>query len=290
MSYDENEGRRRALALFRKSLLADLDEPGLPRGEISARIAELASRAILLPDGHERCFSHRTLWSWWSAYKKQGLTGLLPGERSDKGLPREITAELLAAAVEKRKEIPSRSSKTIIDILERQGIVAQGKLRRSTLDRHLDRAGYSRRRLKTLGAKRYIRMLFEQPNQFWVGDYHEAPILWQPPTQRFRTVHLSALIDHYSKYVPHGQWYRNEQLATLEDTFKKSLLKHGCPDKFYVDNGSVYRSADFAFSLDGRLIALDTPRPADYTGSGIWEQTPIYYFCLSAWTELSFNA
>ena len=273
MSFEEdNEGRRRAIALFRETLLEDLSESGLPRGEISARLAEIASKPVLMPDGAERRFSERTLWSWWSAYRKRGLLGLLPAERSDKGVPREITPELLAQAIDKRKEVPSRSTSTIIDILQREGIVAEGRLHRSTLDRHLERAGHSRRRLRTLGDKRYIRMLFERPNQLWVGDYHEAPILFVPQTHRFRTVHLSAFIDHYSKFVPHGQWYENEQLATLEDTFKKSVLKRGCPDKVYVDRGSVYRSAEFAFALAHFNIRLVHSKAYRSEGRGVIER------------------
>lgn len=273
MSLDEdNEDRRRAIALFRKQLLEDLIESDLPRGEISTRLAEIAARPVVLPDGTERSYSLRTLWSWWSAYRKQGLTALLPGERSDKGAPREIMPEHVAWAIEKRKEVPSRSTVTIIDILEREGLVAPGRLHRSTLDRHLEQAGYSRRRLKTLGDKRYIRMLFERPNQLWVGDYHEAPILFNPHTERFRTVHLSAFIDHYSKYVPHGQWYDNERIATLEDTFKKALLKRGCPDKIYVDGGSVYRSADFAFALAHFNILLCRSKAYKSEGRGVIER------------------
>jgi transposase InsO family protein len=273
MNFDnDNEDHRRALALFRKQLLEDLIESDLPRGEISARLAEIAENMVVLPDGRERSYSLRTLWSWWSAYRKRGLNGLLPAERSDKGVPREITPELLAHAIEKRKEVPSRSTVTIIDILEREGLVSQGRLHRSTLDRHLEQAGYSRRRLKTLGNKRFIRMLFEHPNDFWVGDYHEAPILFNPDTGRFRTVHLSAFIDHYSKYVPHGQWYDNEQLATLEDTLKKGLLTHGCPHKIYVDNGSVYRSADFAFALAQFDILLCHSKARQSEGRGVIER------------------
>ncbi len=269
---DDNEDRRRAVALFREKVLEELSDPGLPRGAISARIAEIASQAVVLPDGTERRFTERTLWSWWSAYRKKGLKGLLPRERSDKGVPREITPEILAAAIEKRKEIPSRSTSTIIDILEREHVVPRGKLHRSTLDRHLERAGYSRRRLRTLGDKRYIRMLFERPNQLWVGDYHEAPILFNPQNKRFRTIHLSAFIDHYSRYVPHGEWYENERLATVEDTFKKATLKHGLADKIYVDRGSVYRSADFAFALDLFNIRLCHSKAYQSEGRGIIER------------------
>src|SRR5574341_92379 len=95
---DDGYGRRRrALALFRKGLFAELDEPSVPRGEISAHIARLASSPLVLPDGTERSVGERTLWSWWSAYKKAGLSGLLPRERTDKGVARELTPELLAA-------------------------------------------------------------------------------------------------------------------------------------------------------------------------------------------------
>lgn len=269
---DGNDPRRRALALFRKDLFGELDEPGLARGEISARIAQIAARRLVLPDGREQRFGERTVWSWWSAYKNKGLAGLLPRERKDKGVSREITPELLAAAIEKRKEVPSRSTKTIIKILECERVVAKGRLARSTLDRHLDLAGQSRRRLRTLGDKRYVRMLFERPNQLWVGDYHEAPILFDPTTGRCRTVHMCAFIDHYSKLVLHAEWYTNERLATLEDTLKKALVKRGLPTKVYTDNGSVYRSADFAFALDHLDVRLVHSRAYVSEGRGAIER------------------
>jgi transposase InsO family protein len=253
---DEIDDRRRHVALFRQAVIGEVEAPELERGEISARIAELAERTFEPPWGGERRFSERTLWSWWGAYKKGGLVGLVPCSR-EQG-PREVTPEVLEAAVKMRTtEGPWRSTSTVIDVLEKQGLVGPGKLKRSTLDRHLCAAGASRRRLKTLGDKRFTRLLFEHPNDFWVGDYHEAPILWVPEHQRYRTIHLCAYIDHYSKLVPHAQWYSNEQIATLEDTTKKSTLKRGCPTKVYVDRGAVYRSDAFAFALgllDIRLV------------------------------------
>jgi hypothetical protein len=56
-----------------------------------------------------------------------------------------------------RKEEPARSTPTLIDIVERGDEVAKGALRRSTLDRHLDRRGASRRMLHVLGAKARAR-------------------------------------------------------------------------------------------------------------------------------------
>ena len=124
----------------------------------------------------------------------------------------------------------------------------------------------ARRRLRTLGDKRYLRLLFERPNQFWVGDYHEAPLLWDPAHQRFRTLHLGAVIDHYSKLVPHAEWYRSEQLATLEDTLKQAILTRGLPEAVYVDHGADYRADQFAFACAHLGITLRHSTP--YTSEG----------------------
>jgi putative transposase len=251
---DEIDDRRRRFALFRHAVLAELDAAVLRRGELSARIEELAQVMWKLPSGQERRYSMRTLWQWWSDYKAGGLTGLVPESR--KTGPREITPELLEAAIAGRKEVPSRSTATLIDVLELSGVAPKGKLKRSTLDRHLAAAGCSRRILKTLGNKVFTRLLFERPNQFWVGDYHEAPILWDSKREVFLTVHLSAFLDHFSRVCVHGQWYRNEQIATLDDTLKRAFLTRGLCEKVYVDNGPSYRSGDFAFACEHLGVRL----------------------------------
>ncbi len=271
-SSDDPEARRRQVALFRHAIIGELDIEALPRGERSARLTELATRLYHRPGGRERRFSVRTLWTWWSAYRRHGLDGLLPRRRRDRGTLRAVSPDLLDAAIALRREIPSRSTATLIHILETQRRIVRGQLRRATLDRHLAQAGASRRRLRTLGDKRYIRLLFERPNQFWVGDYHEAPLLWDPARERYRTLHLCAVIDHYSKYVPHGEWYDNEKLATLEHSFTRALLTRGLCDSFYVDNGAVYRADQFSFACAHLGIKLRHSTPYVSEGRGAIER------------------
>src|SRR6266545_624066 len=115
---DDPETPRRQLALFRHAIIGELDVEALPRGERSARIAELARRAYRPLDGGERRFSARTLWAWWSAYQRHGLDGLLPKSRQDRGALRALSRELLDAAITLRHEVPARSTATLIDILE----------------------------------------------------------------------------------------------------------------------------------------------------------------------------
>jgi transposase InsO family protein len=269
---DDPDARRRQVALFRHAIIGELDIEALPRGARSARLAELAARTYQTPDGRARRFSVRTLWAWWSAYQRAGLDGLLPKVRTDHGQPKAVDRALLEAAIALRREVPARSTATLIHILETAGRIVPGQLRRSTLDRHLAAAGMARRRLRTLGDKRDIRLLFERPNQLWVGDYHEAPLLWDPAHERFRTLHLGAVIDHYSKLVPHAEWYRSEQLATLEDTLKQAILTRGLPQALYVDRGAAYRADQFAFACAHLGITLRHSKPYASEGRGAIER------------------
>ena len=278
---DDPDARRRQQALFRHAIIGELDIEALPRGERSARIAELATRTYRPPGGDERRFSARTLWTWWSAYRRHGLEGLLPQRRQDRGTLRALAPAVLAAAIALRREVPSRSTATLIDILETQHRVVRGQLRRATLDRHLAQAGVARRRLRTLGDKRYIRLLFERPNQFWVGDYHEAPLLWDPQRERYRTLHLCAVIDHFSKLVPHAAWYATEQIATLEACLKQAILTRGLPEALYVDNGAAYRADQFAFACAHLGIHLRHSTPYTSEGRGAierWNRTVVEQF------------
>lgn len=248
MDIDDIDERRRLIALFRQQVIEGLDEP-LERGELTTRVLELARQLFTPPLGTPRRFSQRTIWYWLKGWRKAGLIGLVPSVRPDRGTPKSIRPDVLDAAVQLRRELPSRSTATLIDILERQRRIPKGTLARSTLDHHLGLAGASRRILKTLGSKRHIRLQFERPNELWVGDYHEAPILYDEARGRWRTVHFGGFIDHHSKLVVHGEWYGNERIATLEDSFKKAILKRGVPGKVYVDNAKVYRSDQFAFAI-----------------------------------------
>ena len=95
------------------------------RAELRRRIAE------------ENSISERTLFRFELNYRNQGFNGLKPMNRQKRrrqGMPDNFD-ELVEAAVQLKKEVPSRSVDRIILILEMEGLVAPGVLKRSTLQR-----------------------------------------------------------------------------------------------------------------------------------------------------------
>jgi hypothetical protein len=92
-------------------------------------------------------------------------------------------------------EQTTRSTSTLIDALERAQEVAKGALKRSTVDRHLDCRGASRRMLHVLGTKRHVRLVSEHALDFVVGHVHDGPYV-RLDSGDIKRSKLGAFIDH----------------------------------------------------------------------------------------------
>lgn len=64
------------------------------------RIKHVSGIVFTDENDHRRQFTWRTIQTWYSRYKKDGITSMHPRTRSDKGRPRKIEPELLAEAID----------------------------------------------------------------------------------------------------------------------------------------------------------------------------------------------
>ena len=154
-----------------------------------------------------------------------------PRSERDRGKPRNIEPEVLEKAVALGEELPERSARQIIDILtlapEIRG--AAGRLKRSTLSRHLTYLGKTRRLFKAPKGpfRRYEK---DRPNAQWQSDVWYGPNLADSgnPGTRRRT-YLIAFLDNHSRLVTHGAFYPAENLENLLDCFRKAISQRGLP-------------------------------------------------------------
>lgn len=274
MSY---EGRHRddewaiTIAFFRYQVIATLAEQEPEEDTVSAEVARIADDHYYLPGKGRIRVSERTVYRWLEQYRLGGIEALRPKRRKDKGSRRKLSTEALERAIRLREENPERSTTTLIDILVREGTQKGTVPHRATFDRHLDRRGASRRRMKVLGSRPTKKMVFASFGDLWVGDYHHGPVILGPdgkPT----TAKLGAFIDHTTRYPVADRYYLSEDLASLRDTLKRAFLKWGVPTgKVYVDRGAVYRSKQLAYAID-RIGAKLVHSKAYYSqGRGVIE-------------------
>lgn len=87
----------------------------------------------------------RSLYRYEKAYREGQFSGLKPATRKkhrSQRLPENFEF-LVEQAIQLRKEVPERSIAQIILILELEGHVAPGVLKRPTLERHLYKRGFA---------------------------------------------------------------------------------------------------------------------------------------------------
>jgi transposase InsO family protein len=209
-------------------------------------LREIASRTYAIPGSTRTRVSLTTLRRYLKTYHDKGFDALRPGPRTDTGAPRAFPPEVLEKAIALREEQPSRTTQTIVDILQRdESLSLPRSVNVHTLNTHLHRRGKTRRMLAQTG-KTYRRFEREHVNSLWQGDGLVGPWLPDPyaPGKKRRT-HLFAFLDDHSRLVPYGEFFFDEALPRMERVLKVALLRRGVPLAVYVDNGQVYSSTQF---------------------------------------------
>jgi len=84
----------------------------------------------------------------------------------------------------------------------------------------------------------------EFPNDTWQSDQYSGPYFpdCQNPDKKVKT-QLFVFLDDCSRLLYHGQFYPDGSLLSLEDSFRKAVLRRGLPKKVYFDNAKVYSSS-----------------------------------------------
>lgn len=232
-------------ALDRFQMIAPLQDASLDPAE------RLRMRREIAENNH---LSDRTIKRYDDAYREHGFEGLKPKsheQRYSGGIPDNFE-ELLLDAIQLRREVPSRSVEQIITILELEGRVPPGALKRSTLQRHLYKAGFGRVHLEAYReARESSSKRFCKPHRMMLlqGDIKYGPLLPIGKNGAKVQTYLSSAIDDHSRMVLASRFYDSQEETIVEDTFHNVILKYGRFDACYFDNGSQYAAKQLKLSL-----------------------------------------
>ena len=190
-------------------------------------------------------------------------TALAPkAERTDKGQVRAMKPEWLELAVALREEAPGRSTRQIIEILEKSGEVPVEAIKRSTLDRHLRGLGKTRQFIRK-DKRVYQRYEKKHRNVQWIMDFC-LPRLYVEGEQ----VYVLVIIDDHSRLCGHIEAYFHQDILAVEDGLKKAFLRCGIPTSLYDDNGSAFVSQFLTGALLELGIVHRHSRPGEPAGRG----------------------
>ncbi len=225
-------------------VLAAIDmAEGKTIAERTRRVSELTFQD---EEGQRHRFTFRTIETWRLRYKKHGFTVLCPTERSDKGKTRKVSPELLLEAIEQVKPFFRGKDFNLAELYRR--CIEKGLLRREEVA-----PTTFRRLVKQLEllkpdkeATHKLRLAFAKAhaNEAWQSDTLFGPRVALPGGGRFAQSKLIAFVDDASRICCHGQFFTEENSPAFKTALKTAFYKRGLPQMLYVDNGSIYSSAE----------------------------------------------
>lgn len=230
---------RMAVAAFRWNIIGPLVVNGLSEEDRRRYRRQVLEREHFDPVRGARRISAGALRRWSEAYKRRGIGGLCPRERSDKGRLLAVSEEVVLRAIELRREAPRRSVKKLVELLRDEFPEQAFQIRRSTLDRHLRARGWSRATLRTTAGP-HVPFEMSYRNAMWTGDVLHGPeVIIGDGTCRAK---IMGWVDDYSRLCVHLEAYDDERLPALENSLQKGMLKFGVPERLFVDNALIFSS------------------------------------------------
>lgn len=209
--------------------------------------------------------STRSLYRYENYYRQDRFDGLKPMNRSKRrhqSLPDNYDA-IIGEAIQLKREVPKRSTRQIIRILESEGWAMPGVLKESTMRRYLFQAGFGKKQMRRYTeARKTTSRRFCRPHRLELiqGDIKYGPSIRTPEGRLIKT-YLSSLLDDHSRFVLHSEFYDNEREEIVEDTFHKAILQWGKFDAAYLDNGTQYISGQLLKSCSRLGIRLLHAKP-----------------------------
>lgn len=202
----------------------------------------------------EHHISTRSLYRYESFYRENGFSGLKPmnhESRRAQSLPENFD-ELVKEAIQLKREVPSRSVAQIILILEMEGLVPPGILKRSTMQRYLYKSGFGKKQMKKYtAARKSSSKRFCKPHRMMLieSDIKYGFKLPIGPNGTKVQTYLVVIIDNHSRYVLEAKWYDHQRESIVEDCYHRAILKHGRIRASYHDNGKQFISKQLMQSL-----------------------------------------
>ncbi|MCK5538279.1 MAG: transposase [Bacteroidales bacterium] len=220
------------------ALLSCKDERSLKR-----KIEDTSNLLVLLPNSTFGTISKGTIEKWYYAYQEEGLDGLVPKERKDKGLNRDIPDDVKIEIDKMLSKQKKYKTSNILRDLKCQENLLQNLPSNSTIYRYVNlvRPRYTNK------DKGQERLAFEAPNSgdLWQTDIMYGPYLFTLVDGKYKKcqTYLIAILDDHSRLIVHGEFFLSQKVEDYASTLKQAILKRGIPTKLYCDNGKVFLSS-----------------------------------------------
>ena len=264
MSKDTETMKHNAeVAQIRFALIAPVIQGLYPDASATAYYKRVTASPLTLPDGSTVTYSYKTLEKWKSQYSIGGLDALMPGTRSDKGIPRALNEDAIAEIYRIKEEHPRMNATQIYTHLVRESFIP-ATVSVDSVQRFIRHNDLKSARDPNLRD----RKAFEEDEfgKIWQADTCYLPHITEDGTSK--RVYCIMIIDDHSRLLVGGELFYNDNACNFQKVLKDAIATYGIPDKLYVDNGCSYSNAQLSMICVSLGILLLHTRVRDGASKG----------------------
>lgn len=164
--------REDAIAFFRFQIISEMldAQPGFVEATAKKLSREQFNDVV---NKQLVSFSERSIWKYYSDYRKYGFDGLKPKVRNDKGTHPGISDILIKDILSLKKELPTRSAAKITIMLTLAGRMEENSIHLRTVNRILNQYGYTRESLSK-DNRIYVKHEKDRICAMWQSDVMSA--------------------------------------------------------------------------------------------------------------------
>jgi putative transposase len=261
-----------AVAIFRTTVIGPLMHLVLSHGHLAAELRALSEQRFRPPGADStRTYSVPTLERWLYAFRADGLAGLRPRPRSDRGFAQELDDPLRELLLDIRREHPQASVPLILGTLIDEGRLEEDKVSEPTVRRLYAAHGLQRRAASPEGEPTArLRWQATRPGALWHGDV--CHLMQCQVGGKTMPVRIHGLLDDASRYVLALEAHTTEKEVDMLHMIVDAWRRHGKSDALYFDNGATYRGEILKTACARLGITLLHAKPYDPQARGKMER------------------
>ncbi|MGI8993311.1 MAG: IS481 family transposase [Nocardioidaceae bacterium] len=191
------------------------------------------------------------LYELLTRYRKEGEAVFEPRSRRPATSPTAVTAETVVLIVELREKLTAAGMDAGPDTIAwHLAHHHQITVSRSTVARHLVKAGLIVPEPKKRPKSSYIRFQAEQPNETWQADFTHYR-LTRPDGRPGPDTEILSWFDDHSRFALSVTAHVRVTGPIVLTEFRKAVATHGIPASTLTDNGMVFTTRLSGGSLRG---------------------------------------
>jgi len=244
------------MAYFRFSLIAPVIQGTFSDPTKTSYYKRVTENAFTLPTGKVILYNFKTLEKWESCYRRNGMDGLMPHQRSDSGKSRALSEEAIEQIYLLREKFHRINATLIYNKLIEDNFINHHEVSVSCVQRFIKHNNLK----SATNPNQKDRKAFEEayPGGMYQADTSYTCFIKENGVSR-RT-YLIHVVDDHSRLIVGSRFFYNDNAYNFQLVLKEAISRYGLCKKLYIDNGSTYSNVQLTLICGSlAIVKIHTP-------------------------------